>query len=85
MSPLGDFVRRPFPDATKDLICTRCYQTVVRSADENILAKAELEHQCARQRPLNVRPEPIFTVEPRRAKHTTVSRSLENHGLHQAS
>ena len=49
MLSLAAFVRRTNPDSTNDLICTTCYRTVVHTADESVLAKAEQDHQFDRQ------------------------------------
>ena len=40
------FARRENPDDTIDLICKRCFQTVVTTKNELALIRAEQEHCC---------------------------------------
>jgi len=43
---LGDFVRRENPDATFDLICTNCFQTVAHGKNDSEFEDVREKHSC---------------------------------------
>ena len=46
MSQLGDFARRVNSDSTLDLICARCFRTVVHATDDSGFGEAQRMHKC---------------------------------------
>lgn len=43
----GDYAYRKHDDGSTDLVCLYCYRTLVRSADDNTLARTEATHCCS--------------------------------------
>ena len=46
MTSFISFARRHNADRTIDSICTRCYQTIGRDHNEDVLYSAEQNHSC---------------------------------------
>jgi hypothetical protein len=46
MTTFISFARRHNADQSIDSICTRCYQTIGREHNEDILNRAEQNHSC---------------------------------------